>query len=141
MKGTAHEHLKAVKMYHANLSDGSATSLTPIDTLEFDEALIILDLGIFGGSSPVATVKMQEDDASTGASATDITGATFGAKDETEDDTTYVGRLNLVDRKRYIRPHITVTGSMATGEIAVVAILCSAKNKPVTQVNTADFNV
>lgn len=141
MKGTAHEHLKAVKMYHANLSDGSATSLTPIDTLEFDEALIVMDLGAFGGTAPTVTTKMQEDDASTGATATDITGATFGAKDGSADDTVYVGRLNLVDRKRYIRPHITVGGTMPTGEIAVVAILCSAKNKPVTQVNSAAFNV
>lgn len=146
-KGTAQHHQKAVTSILVDISNTSPFLGTGVDCKGFEEALLVVTPSILGGSSPSATVKWQEssDDGSSDTYA-DITGASHTALTDSNDDISaqenpFVGRLNLINRERYIRAHVTVTGTSPTGHVAAVVILSAAKERPVSQLQTVDFNI
>jgi hypothetical protein len=74
MKGTAHQALKSVVSIAQNLTDADSQPGAAIDCLGYDEALLELITGQFGGTAdPTLIVKWQESD--DGVTWADITGA------------------------------------------------------------------
>ena len=68
--------------------------------------MIVFNAGTVGSSGTV-DVKVQESDAS-GGSYTDVTGAAFTQVTASNDDATYVGRINLNGTKRFLKVVMTV---------------------------------
>jgi len=139
VKYTASEFVKAVVATVPDNHSAGAVNGTAIDTLGFSELLIVVNSGA-NGSSGTVDVILQEDDNSGFSSATAITGAVFTQITEANDNTIYVGRVNLnADRERYIRTVSTV--GTAACDFGIVGILLNAKDVPVTQTNTVAFSV
>lgn len=108
-----------------------------VDTLGFDEAMMVLDCGVFTATGDV-TAKVTECDTS-GGTYTDVTGATTTNKVQAADELPYVGNLNLAKRKRYLKIVLTVADD------AIIAgagfALSAAKTRPVAQTNAVEFKV
>lgn len=137
MKFSLHQFLKAVTGIVADNHAAGTVNGSAIDRLGFEEALVVVNSGT-NGSSGTVNVKVQEsDDGSTGWA--DIAGAAFPQITEANDNTIYVGRINLVGRKRYLR--VVATVSTAACDLGVDVILGAAKNLPVSQVNTVAFSL
>lgn len=137
MKNNAHQTFKAVRGLVSQAVTIATVEGTGIDRKGFEEALVILDTDPF--TSTTLNVKVQESDA-LASGYTDITGAAFTARTASDDNKVVVGRLNLVSRKRYIR--IVAVGSVGTtGTFSVIVILSEPSEKPVSQVETVEFNV
>lgn len=88
-----------------NWSTGTDNS-SAIDTAGYHQAMVVFNAGTVGSSGTV-DVKVQESDAS-GGTYTDVSGAAFTQVTASNDDTTYVGRVNLNGTKRFIRVVLTV---------------------------------
>ena len=137
MDFTLHQFAKAVVGIVANNHSASTVNGAAIDRLGFDEALVVVNSGT-NGTSGTVDIKIQEsEDGSTGWA--DVSGASFAQITESNDNTVYVGRLNLSGRKRYIRV-VAVVGTAACA-FGVDVILSSAKELPVSQVNAVAFSV
>ena len=140
-KATAHVHGKFVASLHENLSDGSANGAS-VDTLGFDEALVIVSVGVFGGTSPSLTVNVEEDSSgSTMSAAAAVAGTTMTAQLTGGVGKEVVGRLNLVNRGRYLRAVSVISGTSPTGEYLVGFLLTAASEVPVSQVNTVEYDL
>jgi len=87
-----------------------------IATADFDEALIILHMGVIGTS---ILLKMQDDPA-VGGSYSDITGATFGTIATAADQAILKGRLKLHDVDAFLRCHLTVTSTASDVSAAIL---------------------
>lgn len=102
---------------------------TGIDTIGFNSALILLDFGNGGGTTPTLDVKIQESD-TLGGTYTDITGAVFaqitgsGGGDK-------AGELYLQPRKRFIRAVRTISGTSPTFDGGVWAVLMNPEDTAV----------
>jgi len=132
------EAVKAVVGIVADAHGIGTVNGTGIDTLGFNEALIIVNSGI-NGTSGTVDVKVQESDALASGYA-DISGAAFTQITESNDNTIYVGRVKLADagRKRYIR--IVAVVATAACDAGVAVILGKAENLAVSQVNSVGFS-
>lgn len=123
-------------------ADGTTVKGPAVDRRGFEEALVNLQHGAVVDGATLAA-KVQESDTETDGDFADITGAAFanvaGAAAVTSG--IYVGRLNLVGRKRYLRVVATVTGNTKTAEVAALVSLHQARELPVSQVNDLVFNV
>jgi len=136
-KGTASQELEA-KVLHTPVAQGiAAVNGTGIDCKGYDEALILLSLGTIPSNGEV-DVHIEESDA-LGSGYADITGAMFAQKVAGTGGLTYVGRLNLRERKQYIRSVVVVANQIVP--LAVLAILSQAQVNPVAQVNDVAFSV
>ena len=138
-KGTASQEM-VPKVLHTPVAQTATTvNGTGIDCKGYDEALIVLALGIIPSTGTV-DVKIQES-SDNGAADTfaDVTGAAFAQKVAASGALTYVGRINLRGRERYLRSVVVVANQ--TVPLGVLAILSQAKVNPVTQVNAVGFNV
>lgn len=136
-KGTASQE-QVVKVLHTAVAQGAGTvNGTGIDCRGYDETLIVLALGTIPSNGTV-DVHIEESDI-LGSGYADITGAVFTQKVAGTGALTYVGRLNLRERKRYIRSVAVVANQ--TAPMAVLAVLSQAQVNPVTQVNAVAFNV
>jgi len=136
-KGTASQEMVAkVLLTPVAQTAGTATG-TGIDCRGYDEALIILALGVIPSNGTV-DVHIEESDA-LGSGYADITDADFAQKVAGTGALTYVGRINLRGRKRYIRA-INVVANQ-TVPMSAVAVLSQAQINPVTQVNDVEFSV
>jgi len=138
MKGTATEHLKAVRMLDPDDHGNSAPTTVIIDTKGFDELEVVWDVGVMAGTS--IACKIQEGAESDLSDAADITDAAFTTVTTANDDATYVGRINLRGRDRYIRAAFTFT-AVTQSKMGMIGVLSEAKIKPVTQLNTVAFSV
>ncbi|MFA5111011.1 MAG: hypothetical protein WC443_06380 [Desulfobaccales bacterium] len=110
---------------------------TGIDCRGYDEALIELAVGVIP-SNGTLDVHIEES-ASLSTGYADITDAVFAQKVAATGATSYVGRLNLRERKRYIRAIAVIANQ--TIPLYVGAILSQAQVNPVAQVNAVGFNV
>lgn len=138
MKGTATEHLKAVRMLDPDDHGNSAPTGVIIDTKGFDELEVVLDVGVMAGTSIAA--KIEEGSASDLSDAADVADAAFTTVTTSNDDATYVGRINLRGRARYIRAAFTFT-AVTQSKMGMVGVLSEARIRPVTQLNTPAFSV
>lgn len=108
-----------------------------IDTRNFDEALIIVNVG--DATTGTADIKVQQSsDDGAGDAYTDIAGAAFTQIDTNNDQTVYVARLRVKNFERYIR--IVSVVATAAIELSVDVILGKFDGlSKVTQVNTTEF--
>lgn len=108
-----------------------------VDTQGFDEAMVVLDCGVFTATGDV-TLKVQEC-ATSGGTFVDIDGAAFSNKVQAADELPYVGNINLAKRERYLKIILTVADD------AIIAgagfVLGAAKDRPVSQTNAVEFKV
>ena len=107
-----------------------------VDTIGFDEAMIILDCGVLAATATL-DVKIQEDDNLAFASPTDITGAAFTQKLTGDSSKLFVGRVLLEgSRQRFIRA--VAVQAVAAVDAGVSIVLMSALNRPA---QTPEFDV
>jgi len=136
MKFSLHQFLKAVVGLVADNHAAGTVNGPGIDRVGFEEALVVVNSGA-NGTSGTADVKVQEsDDNSTWA---DVAGAAFAQITEANDNTVYVGRLNLVVRKRYLRL-VAVVGTAAC-DLGAVVLLGATRELPAAQVNAVAFSI
>jgi hypothetical protein len=138
MKGTAHECLKAIYSLKPQSLATSVNKGSGVDCKGFDEALIVIPAGTVT-SNGSHVFKVQEASVDTDNQYADIAGAAFTAITAGNDDTCYVGRLNLRGCKRFIR--VVDTGSTQAMLGAAVVVLAGARIEPVTQENAAAFSL
>ena len=139
MKQTAHEEVKVVHMLDAASYGAAAEAFsTAVDCKGFDEMLLIVNAGVITATGDVA---LQLEESADNSTWVDITGASEA--DTTlvvaNDQKSYVGRIDLRKRLRYIRVGYDVDDDAAI--MSMDAVLLGAKEKPVTQENTVLFNV
>jgi len=137
MDFTLHQFAKAVVGIAAGSQLATTVTGSAIDRLGFDEALVVVNSGT-NGTSGTVDIKVQESDDSTSGFA-DIDGAAFAQITEDNDNTIYVGRLDLSGRKRYIQ--VVAVVDTAACDFGVDVILSGAKQLPVSQVNDVAFSV
>jgi len=137
MKFSLHQFLKVVTGIVADNHAVGTVNGPAIDRRGFEEALVVVNSGV-NGTGGTVNVKVQESDASDSGFA-DITDAAFSEITEDNDNTVYVGRLNLVGRKRYLR--VVATVGTAACDLGVDVILGAASELPVTQVNNVAFSL
>jgi len=137
MRGNLDEAVKAVVGLQADNWAVGTNNGPGIDTLDFDEALIVLNAGAVGTDGTV-DVKVQES--ADNSSFSDISGAAFTQITADNDEAIYVGRLKLGEktRERYMR--IVATVGTAACDLGVVVLLARAAISPVSQVNTVAFS-
>jgi hypothetical protein len=145
MKGN--ENIKSVISLDPQTITGAADPGTTVkgpalDRRGFEEALVNLQHGAVADGASLA-VKVQEADTETDGDFADVAEAAFAdvAGGAAVSSGLYVGRLNLVGRKRYLRVVATVIGANLTAEVASLVSLHQARELPVTQVSTLAFNV
>ena len=131
---------QVAKVLHTPVAQTAATvNGTGIDCKGYDEALIVLALGTIPSNGTV-DVKIQESgDNGVADTFADVTGAVFAQKVAGTGALTYVGRINLRERQRYLRSVVVVANQ--TVPLAAMAILSQARVNPVAQVNAVGFNV
>lgn len=113
------------------------TNGTGVDTIGFDECVVVLNSGTNTGAGTLDVHVEESDDNLT---FTDITGAAFTQVVAANDNTVYQGRIDLRGRKRYIRA--VAVGDGANAAIGgVVFALHGAAVRPITPVNTEAFDV
>lgn len=138
MKWTAHENIAVRHCLAPKSQSGAAIHYgTGVLRTNFQEALVILSLGTMAGGSTYDVKVQESDDDST---YTDVTSAAFAQKvAATHASKTFVGRLNLIGRKKYIR----IAGTDAVGAVLScgIIVLLSPKVRPVTLEQTIGFNV
>ena len=136
MKFSLHQFLKAVTGLVADNHAAGTVNGPGIDRRGFEEALVVLNSGA-NGTGGTVNVKVQESEDDTNWD--DIAGAAFAEITEANDNTVYVGRLNLVVRKRYLR--LVATVGVAACDLGAEVVLGAAKQLPVAQVNDVAFSL
>lgn len=139
MKYTAHEFVAIRKSIEADAYSAGTVSGSSVDTLGFGECLVVVNLGEPLTTSGTATIKIQENANDVGTGWTDVASATFGALANANKNTVWVGRLDLTERKRYLRAHLVVANEAF--DVGVTFDLLAAKDLAVSQTNAVKFNV
>ncbi|MHB9075258.1 MAG: hypothetical protein ACYC6G_17260 [Desulfobaccales bacterium] len=123
-------------------ADGTTVKGDAVGRLGFEEGLVDLRHGAVEAGATLA-VKVQESDTGADADFEDIEHAAFadvaGGAEVLQG--IYVGRLNLVGRKAYLRVVATVTGDTKTAMVSCGVTLHQARELPVSQVNPLAFDV
>jgi hypothetical protein len=138
-KDTASETIKAIHSLLPQSLQVGANEGAGVDCRGFDEALIVVAAGVVTGSGSHAFKVQESGDNAVADAYADVTDAAFTAITASNDNTVYVGRVNLRERQRYLR--VLDTGGVAVMEGAAVIILMAAAILPVTQVNDVEFSV
>ena len=139
MRNNLDESVKAVVGIAPTAYDPTTKNGAGFDCMGFDDALVIVNC-----QTVVATgtldIKVQEssDDASADPYA-DVTSAAFTQIDPDNDNSIYVGRVDLSGRERYLRI-VGVVGT-AAANFGVTVILGDKSLEPVSQVNDVEFLV
>jgi len=136
MKFSLHQFLKALVGLVADNHGAGTVNGPGIDRLGFEEALVVVNSGANGAGGTV-NVKVQESDDN--SSWADVAGAAFAQITEANDNTVYVGHLNLVSRKRYLR--LVATVGTAACDLGAVVLLGAARELPVSQINGVAFSI
>lgn len=108
----------------------STVNGSSVDTLGYNSAAFILEVGAVSGTSPTLDVKIQESaDGSTGW--TDVSGATF--TQVTAANNSQILRVEDLNntRKRYLRAVATIAGTSPSFALACEALLGRAYVEPV----------
>ena len=132
MKHSLHEDLKSVHMLDAASYGAAAEAFSgEVDCKGFDELLVVINCGAFTATGDV--VFQAEESDSSGSGFADISGAAIAEKVAADDQKTYLLRIDLRKRKRYIRVGYDVDDDACI--FGISGILGGAQNKPVTQEN------
>lgn len=138
MKYTANEFLKVAHALEAKSYTAASTSGATVDVTGYDECLVILNVGVAAANAEL-DVALYEGPTLTACTGT-ISGASFRQVTATNDQLTYVGRIDLRKRDKYLQARFACDGSNA-----VIAscdfILVNPKYGPASQVNTVAFNI
>ena len=104
-----------------------------VDMQGFDSADILIDLGTFAGTTPTATIQIQESDDNTNftaVAAADLIGGALPASIDTTNDETLYER-GYIGSKRYIRVAVTAVGGTGPSlPMSAVVVRGHAKSKP-----------
>lgn len=140
MKNQGDKSFKVVQaLAPASYAAAAEAFTSGIDCQGFDELLVILHCGVFTATGDLTCQLEESSDDADADSYADITGATFSEVTVSNDNTDYVGRIDLAKRERYIRLGYDVDDD--DGIFGVTFILSNAKVRPVTQINTVSFSV
>jgi len=132
-----HENLAVRETLSGASHAASTVNGAAVDTIGFEDCLVVLIAGTAGASATVDVV-IQESSAS-GSGFAAITGAAFTQVTTANDLTVYVGRISLLGRKRYLRAVATV--ATAASIASVQFVLTSPHKVPVSQTNALAFNL
>lgn len=122
-------------IYNADSSTGSG-----LDTRDFDGVTFVANVGAVGAGSSV-TLSVVENDTNTADSATAVTGATFTAIANSNQNTIRTLAVRSAETKRYLWLKAVITGSGAgTALLGITAVLDHADKTPVN-VPTPDADV
>lgn len=133
-------HTETVNLYN-NLVLASATT-NGIDTLGFEEAMVVINLGVIGADGTTFTVMSSQTPDANHASLANVTdtAGTVCAKTvvDADDNKTFVLRFKCNEKKRYVFIKSLATG--ATAQVyGVNVLLGKPKSEPVTQLQTVAF--
>ena len=113
-----------------------------IDTKDFDDAMVEVNLGTMTGDLDVSVVESDTNDSSTATAVADINGVLADLNQFTtagaEDDDVYLIGLKAKDLKRYIWVK-TVNGDVSSKTYGINVLLSDADENVVTQANTVQF--
>lgn len=136
MKGNLDKTVKALRALVP--ADMAATTVTgpDIDCEGYSEALFILSTGVIATSLDVKLQEANEHATTPDTAGTyaDVAGAAFTQITSANDDTVYVMRVDLTQRRRFLR--LTETGVGTTGAYAASVILTPSE-WPASQAQTA----
>lgn len=126
MRGTIHEHIKAVqnwvpKARTATTYDAESPDGAIVDRQGYSEALVILEVGAIPTNGTITvTVEHGENSSLTDTAA--ITGAAFGALTSAAGATGFqkVGRLNLRGLGRYISANVVIANQTIPCGVTIV---------------------
>lgn len=135
MKFTAGELLKAIATVDPDNYTATVNG-AGVDCRGFTEALIVLEIG----TATTGTLDAKVQDSADNVTFADVTGATFSQKGTGDDDTTFVGSLNVEKLKRFIRVVLTLA-TTPDFDASVLVVLIAKEVAPVTQVNTSAFTL
>ena len=155
MKFTAHQFIAGRTGVGPAAQGAGTVNGSGVNVQGVDEALIHLLLGTLVTASTIDVKVQHSDDNST---FIDITGAVFGQKTEAggDSDKEFVGRIDLVAAKKFIRVVSVVAAAAANRCVAIELIMGpgtsagtvnpptaaqSQKDLPVGQTQTVEFNV
>lgn len=110
-----------------SVAGGATATVNEIDTVGFDYAEFIVCLGLVGANG-ITTLKVQESDVS-GSGQADITGASFTAPVDADDNKVGIVRLDLRKRKRYLTP-VVVNGATNASVLGILVRLSRAEQSP-----------
>lgn len=124
-------------------ADTTLNNSTPnfdIDTLGFDEALVIVYAGATATLVGDFLVCQLKETDTAGSAYSDITGAQYSRVTGTGDNATKFGRVNLEGRKRYLSATLTETGTFS-GEVGIMVVLFGPKHTDIYTTQAYDFSV
>lgn len=105
---------------------------TGVDTNGYGSVVAVLDMGTFAGTTPTATVRLEEsadDSTYTAVAAADLQGGALPAIDTTEDD--QIVERGYIGSKQYVRFAVTaIAGTSASLPISGSFILGHAASNP-----------
>lgn len=118
------------------------TLTTTIDTIGFDYAQVIVNLGV-SSTSGISALKIQESDYSNMSGGADVTGLVYGTSNglagttsalpvHTDDNKIFAFEIDLRGRKRYLDLICTVDNAGTGCFVSAVAILSRAEQSPET---------
>lgn len=121
-------HLQSIKVvpavYPGAIVNNTSFSGVAIDTLDFDAALVVVQLG--ATDIKMAALKLQESDAS-GSGYVDVTGLDFSSPDHlpvaTDDNGLFAFNVDLRGRKRYLMLVATAGNGVAGTYLSAFALL------------------
>ena len=136
MKYNGTTFLKVTNVATAASVVASTVNTSSVDCKDADAALFAISVGTLTGT---VDVKLQESDDD--ATFTDISGAAFAQFTSSRHEGTFIGGLNLGERKRYIRANIVIASAAAI--YAADFITTSNRELPVTQPTgtTVEFEI
>lgn len=106
---------------------------TGVDLQGFESADVLIDLGTFAGTTPTATIQIQESDDNstfTAVAAADLIGGALPATIDPTNDVALYER-GYIGTKRYIRVAVTaVTGTSPSLPMSAVVVRGHARSKP-----------
>lgn len=74
-----------------------------IDVRDYDECMVVLNVGTVPSNGTLdVTISESDDNTALASASTAITGAVFDQVDADNDESTFVGQVNLKVRKRYL---------------------------------------
>lgn len=125
---SVYDVIKALFTLRPQAATASANG-SGVDTLGYNSAMLVLEVGTVSGTTPTLDVKLQESvDNST---FTDVTGYTF--TQVTASNNSQVMRIDGLgtSRKRYLRAVATIGGTTPSFALAAEILLGRAFKKPV----------
>lgn len=117
----------------------SSTSITGTDTLQFEWITVSMYVGTVTGTTPTMDLKMQECD-TLGGTYADISGAAFTQVIASNDDTLYIARIKASNVERFLRPHITISGTSPVYPMSVSMVLTGPETS-IAAAATFEFSV